>query len=257
MSKFFCQIYDAGKPYFPEEPDLEQLLRSGKILKDSPTTCAALVTLPCGKEVFLKRNNNKSLRFTLRYIFRKARVFRAAQAAIWLEEIGIPTPQVYLAAEYRKFGFLKAGYIATDTIPGICAFSLLLRDSEKPGELLETFFDKAAEFCARLHRNNLEHGDLKLVNFYWDGTQYGIWDLDSVRRWENGIPQKNVDEELSRIISFLYRMKKTAIPEEWQDHYATAKRLTELYQKYAPELYHPTPEAILTFAEKRLRRKRP
>ncbi len=70
------------------------------VMKDSPTTKAGISLLP-GTDIpiFWKRNNNKGLSFTLRYLFRPARVFRAASAAERFHAIGIATPRVLAAGE--------------------------------------------------------------------------------------------------------------------------------------------------------------
>ena len=112
-------ITKSGKSSLPvstfRSEDLDSMLKNGVSLKDSPTTTAALVRFPeSDTEYFLKRNNNKGFRFTCRYLFRKARVFHAAEMAEVFENLKIRTPKAYMAAEKKTGLYLHAGYIRID-----------------------------------------------------------------------------------------------------------------------------------------------
>ncbi len=154
----------------------DQLLMQGKLYKNSKTSTAALVN----PALFLKRTNNKGLSFTLRYLFRPARVFRAAYAAERFREIGIPTPEILAVGESRRGLILDKGYIAQRAYPGMFSMAEKIQASSDPVTDIRNFFAEAGRMARHLHENSLVHGDLKLSNFYFVDGVYGILDLDSV-----------------------------------------------------------------------------
>lgn len=188
--------------------NFDQALTGGKILKNSPTTTAALVEC-AGQNLFFKRTNNKNWKFTLRYLFRSARAFRSAAAAEKLLQLGIPTPPVIAAGERRRGLILKCGYLVTGSEPGICGMDQAIMASSKPLETMADFLEKAAGMMAQLHRNNVLHGDLKLCNFYRSGNgEPGIWDLDSVKVFRKKIPIRKIETEITRLLASCVAMQE-------------------------------------------------
>lgn len=223
--------------------NFDSVLASGKILKNSPTTTASLAELD-GKPVFLKRTNNKNWLFTLRYLFRSARAFRSAVAAEKLAQLGIPTPPVIAVGERRCGLVLKSGYLITGSEPGICGMDRAIFDSEKPVEKMSRFLDEAAEMIALLHRNNVVHGDLKLINFYQNSRgEPGIWDLDSVKVYRNGVPCSEVEKELTRLLASCVAVMQlipgadvpeiNALTEQFCTNYGRKSAFTPSWQKVA------------------------
>ena len=240
---------------------IDDCFQRGVLLKDSRSTTAALAAVSHrGTPVFLKRTNNKGLVFTLKYLFRCSRVFRAAKAAECLEKLGIRTPKVLLAGERRRGLILQAGYLATTTAPGIHSVAWLLRETGVPEIVLESFLAYAAESTAKLHAGRVEHGDLKAINFYFTGqwgpeTEYGIWDLDSVRRHRKPVPAERVDKELAHVVfsTHLSAENNPCFPESLRAPEYLSRRLAELYRRAAaPGQYAPDPSAILRHALARL-----
>ena len=240
---------------------IDSCFERGVLLKDTRSTTAALAAISHkDSPVFLKRTNNKGLVFSLKYLFRCARVFRAAKAAVRLEEQGIRTPKVLLAGERRRGLILVSGYLATTTAPGIHSVAWLLRETGAPEAVLESFLAYAAKSTAKLHSGGIEHGDLKAVNFYFTGqwgpeTDYGIWDLDSVRYHRNGVPVERIEKELARIVfsTHLSAGNNPCFPEELRTPEYIAHRLTELYQRAAgPRGSLPSEESVLRHAHARL-----
>ena len=180
------------------------------MMKDSKTTKAGISELvPSGKPVFWKRNNNKGLSFTLRYLFRPARVFRAAAAAECFQLLGIATPRVLAVGEKRILCYLKYGYLLTDSQSDICSVTDLFQQCSKDNvdRILSSFLAYSGRVTAILHKAGVIHGDLKISNFYytglWSDANYGIWDLDSVRQYGSEPDRKARTRELSRLVSSL------------------------------------------------------
>lgn len=240
---------------------IDSCFERGVLLKDTRSTTAALAAVSHkGTPVFLKRTNNKGLIFSLKYLFRCSRVFRAARAAFRLDELGIRTPRVLLAGERRRGLILKAGYLVTTTAPEIHSVAWLLRETGAPEAVLESFLAYAAESTARLHAGGLEHGDLKTINFYFTGqwgpeTEYGIWDLDSVRCHKSGVPLERIEKELARVVfsTHLSAGNNPCFSKEICSPEYIAHRLTELYRQTAgPGVGKPEEEAVLRHAVDRL-----
>ncbi|MBR3709107.1 MAG: hypothetical protein IKM17_08865, partial [Lentisphaeria bacterium] len=199
-------VFVVPAQYFSDElesllKNFDQTLSGGKILKNSPTTTAALVDC-AGQNLFLKRTNNKNWKFTLRYLFRSARAFRSAASAAKLAQLGIPTPPVIAAGERRCGLILKCGYLVTGSENGICGMDRAIMASANPLETMADFLEKAADMMALLHRNNVLHGDLKLCNFYRAGNgEPGIWDLDSMKIYRKQVPLRKIETEITRLLA--------------------------------------------------------
>ena len=161
-------------------PQLDTLIRSGKILKDSKTSTAALCEIPGCGFVFIKRTNQKGFRFILRYLFRSARAFRAAAIIRILSRNGIETPALTAVGEHRAFSLiLQAGYLITECKQNAPEIYHIIVRMENPEQGLNELLPKASVLLAGIHKLNIVHGDYKLPNIYQlsDGT-CGTWDLD-------------------------------------------------------------------------------
>lgn len=178
-------------------------LSRGTTLKDSRTTTAAIRILPPVGPVFLKRTNSKGFRFMLRYLFRRARSFRAAAATNALIRAGIETPAVLAVGEHRTGLLLHAGYIINEALENARSCHGLLARTESPAELLGPLTGKAVALLTELHRRNIVHGDYKLSNIYWtpDGKP-GTWDLDGAAIL-SAPSRKRMTEDLYRLASSL------------------------------------------------------
>ncbi len=167
-------------------PGMDRLLLDGKMLKHSKTTTAAVRRIPgCPGIVFLKRTNNKGLRFTFRYLFRRARSFRAARATILLQENGVPTPGLYAFGERRTLGmFLDAGYLLTEAFEDAVDVQTFFVRAEDPETALKRILSEAVPLIARIHGLGMIHRDCKLSNLYFrenGAGPCGVWDLDGAR----------------------------------------------------------------------------
>ncbi len=183
-------------------PDtLDTYLAEGDILKDSKTTTAAICTLPEFGKVFLKRTNNKGFKFTLRYLFRRARSFRAAEAANALIAIGIETPAVPAVGEHRTGLYLHAGYIINEIKEGVRNAHHMLAKTESPQETLNLLIEKNIPLLSIIHNNSIVHGDYKLSNIYLTADNIpGTWDLDGtlILKAPN---RKRMFEDIFRFVS--------------------------------------------------------
>ncbi len=197
--KFFVPQAAADQDLFRLLTGIDQNMMSGKKLKDSRTTTAVLLT--GSRPLFIKRTNNKDLQFTLRYLFRSARAFRAAYAAELFRRLDIPTPAVFAAGESRSGLILNCGYLVTEAVSNAGEIADLVASSPEPLAEIRRFFAAAGEMMQRLHEKHLIHGDLKIHNFYLSGATYGIWDLDGVRSRSPLVMKRKITQELALLVA--------------------------------------------------------
>ena len=189
---------------------LDDMLSAGHKIKDSRTTTAAVLELPGMKPVFVKRENNKGLKFTLKYLFRCSRVFRAAAAAAKLEELGIPTPKVLAVGSRRSRGVLKSGYLITETLSKVLKNEVVCNRLNHNEQFNDHFMAEVSRMVGIMHENGISHGDLKLSNIYCKDTatgyKFGLLDLDGAHIHQGKVDSRTRVQELARIVSSYARM---------------------------------------------------
>jgi tRNA A-37 threonylcarbamoyl transferase component Bud32 len=186
--------------------DPEKYLSAANIIKDSRSTKAGLTTLSDGTAVFIKRYNNKGLRYTLKYMFSSAKPFRTWKAAWHLEMSGIPTPKPLAATASRTAGILTSAYLIAESVPGIIStidFCKIMYESRK---IQKIYAESIAAMMSKMHDAGVYHGDTKLSNIFvskipnGDFT-FGFWDLDSVDIRAKPIGENLRASELGRTAS--------------------------------------------------------
>ena len=216
--------------------EADDMIRDGDRAKASVTSSAAVCTIPGGRKIFVKRNGVSSLKFVVRYFFLPARVFRAAIAAIRVEEAGVPTPRVYAAGEKRRARFLLNGYLVTEAMDACDLMSYVIHRPDAPAGM-PAVIREAARVAAALHNRGFYHGDLKLVNLYRtaDDAPCGVWDLDSAQLFPGEVPHPLIVRELGRIVSsvLIFAEENPAFPDGFFNLNRIAQELTGAYSAAA------------------------
>ena len=212
--------------------EVDAMIRDGNRAKASVTSSAAVCAIPGGEKIFVKRNGVSSLKFVVRYFFLPARVFRAALAAVRVEEAGVPTPRVFAVGEKRCAHFLLAGYLVTEAMDACDLMSYVIDRPDAPAGM-PAVIREAARVAAALHNHGFYHGDLKLVNLYRtaDDAPCGVWDLDSAQIFPDEVPHPLVVRELGRIVSsiLIFAEQNPAFPDDFFDLNRIVQDLTEAY----------------------------
>eukprot|EP00831_Metopus_contortus_P077470 TRINITY_DN7283_c0_g1_i4.p1 TRINITY_DN7283_c0_g1~~TRINITY_DN7283_c0_g1_i4.p1 ORF type:complete len:338 (-),score=63.51 TRINITY_DN7283_c0_g1_i4:204-1217(-) len=189
---------------------IDEMITGGHILKDSRTTTAGILELKNGERYFIKRENNKGVKFTLKYMLRRSRVYRAAYVASRLDELGIPTPRVVAVGSRRKFHVLQSGYLITETVDHALLMSKMCQMLNEDKDFFDDFLSTVCAYITNLHDNNIIHGDLKLSNIYCvdepTGYSFGLWDLDGAVVSNAKLPIHARVSELARVISSYMRI---------------------------------------------------
>ncbi|OGV51430.1 MAG: hypothetical protein A2X49_16900 [Lentisphaerae bacterium GWF2_52_8] len=183
----------------------ETLLNQVQLIKDSRSTRAGIGTLESGIRVFIKRHNNKGLRYTLRYLFREARPLKAFRAALALRECGVKIPMPMAAIVFRKARILGLSYQISEALEGgIPAEELRSRLANEPGAA-EAFATEMSLLLAHIHAKGIAHGDFKFSNICsikeGDKISYGLWDFDAATLHKGPLPLRLRRNDLARLCS--------------------------------------------------------
>jgi len=184
----------------------EKYLSASNIIKDSRSTKAGITTLSDGTAVFIKRYNNKGLRYTLKYMFSSAKPFRTWKAAWHLEMNGIPTPRPLAATASRTAGVLTSAYLIAESVPGIISTIDFCKVMYESRRIQKLYAESIAATMSKMHDAGVYHGDTKLSNIFVSKKQngeflFGFWDLDSVDIRSKPICENLRASEIGRTVS--------------------------------------------------------
>ena len=234
--------------------EADAMIQNGDRTKTSVESSAAVFALPDGRKIFIKRNGNRGLKFTFRYMFVPARVFRAALAAKRVEEAGIMTPRVLAAGEKRRARVLLGGYLITDAVTDACDLMAYVEKSPDAPAGMPALIRETARIAATLHDHGIYHGDLKLVNLYRTGNNSpcGVWDLDSAQLFSGEVPHELVVRELGRIASsiVIFAENNPAFPEVFFNLNRIVCELVDAYSAGA-KTPPPVPSEVMDAARTR------
>lgn len=186
--------------------DPEKYLDAANVIKDSRSTKAGIATLSDGTSVFIKRYNNKGLRYTLKYMFSSAKPFRTWKAAWHLEMNGIPTPKPLAATASRTAGVLTSAYLIAESVPGIISTVDFCKIMYESRNIQKIYAESIAAMMSKMHDSGVYHGDTKLSNIFVSKNQkgefsFGFWDLDSVDIRSKPIGDNLRASEIGRTVS--------------------------------------------------------
>ena len=234
----------------------EDHLSGSNVLKDSRSTKAGIASLSDGTRVFIKRYNNKGLRYTLRYMFRNAKPFRTWQAAWYFEMNNIPTPKPLAASASRAAGILVSAYLVTESIPDLVPTLDFCRTMFANRKMQVVFSDSVCSLLSKMHDAGIYHGDAKLSNIYVSSRSkgaysFGLWDLDGVDIRSKPICENLRASEIARTVSSYIEIGNRF--GEKADIEKTAQMFMSSYSSVSGT--SPDPAAILRKTEKYLRLK--
>lgn len=202
--------------YFRTDKKPEQLFAGDKIFKNSKNAYACVKQLD-DRTVFFKKvhHNNRPFLHLLRYNFVPSRGYNNAVISDVLRSSDISTPKIYACGEYRKRKLLQSSFLLADAVDGK-NLSEVIPCICKNDDLTRVFLAYLGYFIRRLHSVGVFHSDATLRNFYvvnndmdltsvdtWNQTNnlLGVWDLDSARFFEGGVPEKYRIKDAARAIS--------------------------------------------------------
>jgi len=147
-----------------------------------------------GNGVFLKEYVYFSRFERWRRRFMAPRPFTALAAARRLEALEVPTPRVLAAARGVAPDGSIRDLLITEELSGV-------RFGDKAGMAPEALAVALIPVMLRLHAGGFRHGDLSLRNWYLDGGNWGLIDLDGAVLSRRRVSKTWRTRELARLAS--------------------------------------------------------
>ncbi len=166
------EVADWLPPAFFDDPISSVQKMGGKTIKESTWRWAALLSLPDGKRVFLKRDKTKDWMEHLKYLFLPSRGRKEFLIASQLggENLNIPKPLGWM--ERTRGGLIKESYYVSEAIGTGVPFIEEAAKSREPHAILQL-----ATTVRKFQDAGLFHQDLHGGNFLWEGDSLFLTDL--------------------------------------------------------------------------------
>lgn len=183
----------------------EKYLEKSRIIKDSRSTKAGICRLDSGRDIFIKRYNSKGLKYTLKYLFRQAKAFRAFNSSWYCENMQIPASKAIAASAERRTLMLGRSYLISDAIDGLVPTLDFCKDLFASEKLQNFFFESVSCLFSKMHDSGFVHNDAKLSNIFVRKTEdsylFGVWDLDASVVEGGKISESGRIDEIARFLS--------------------------------------------------------
>jgi hypothetical protein len=134
----------------------------GELIRESRIRWAALLSLPDGRRIFLKKDKTKGWGERLKYLVFPSKAQKEWILTLQLEKRRIRTPKPLGWIEKVTRGFVtESFYLAEALGAGVSAM-------DEPGRLKEdTAIEEFAKAVRKVHGAGLYHGDFHAGNFLW------------------------------------------------------------------------------------------
>ena len=144
----------------------------GEVIKESTWRWAALLRLPNGRRVFLKRDKTKGWMEGLKYLFSPSKGQKEFLIASQLEKgsLNIPKPLGWM--ERVRKGLVRESYYLSEAIGTGVSFIEEVAKSKEPHSIIEL-----AMTVRKFQEAGLFHQDLHGGNFLWEGNSLFLTDL--------------------------------------------------------------------------------
>lgn len=197
-------------------PDGLLELPGARLVKDSPTTRASVVTIEIGgarQVLHVKRLNHRGVEFTVKYLFQCSRARRLFRNHVALIERDVPTLQPIAAISERSGPFLQNSFLITEQIDAKPLFTLWEKNIYPSGnspERRRKLMTDVALLVAKMHKAGVFHRDLKSSNILvkTDG-QPVVADLDGARM-RSSVSYRQRVRDLARLSTSLVPLANMA-----------------------------------------------
>ncbi len=198
------------------EPDKLFSLPGAGIIKDSPTTRAAILTVAldgASHTLHVKRLNMRGPWFVLKYLFQRSRAVRLFLRHKALLQRGVPTVQPVAALARRAGPVLLHSFLVTEHLDARTLYQVWEKDllpAGNPPEERRKIMADAASLIARMHAAGVYHRDLKASNILvTPGSEMVISDLDGAQI-KSSVTYAQRVRDLARYLSSLVPLANVA-----------------------------------------------
>jgi tRNA A-37 threonylcarbamoyl transferase component Bud32 len=166
------ELIDLLPPAFFEDPIFFIREMGGEVIKESRLRWAAILTLPDGRRIFLKRDKVKGWFESLKVLLLPSKARREWFIAYRLRKSNLPIPRPLGWMERVRWGWVKESYYLSEAIGSGVSF---IEDSTQRRESF--WIIELAKMVRKIHDSGLFHKDLHAGNFLWDGESFFLTDL--------------------------------------------------------------------------------
>ncbi|MHC4738253.1 MAG: lipopolysaccharide kinase InaA family protein [Planctomycetota bacterium] len=174
----FEKKFIAGRAPLDLVEKIDSIMDSGEILKKGNTSYVSRIKWN-GKDVVVKRYNNKGIFHSLRHTIKRSRAYRVWLNGHRLTMLGIATPKPLAYAESYRGPILWKSYIITEYVNGLqlCDF---FRDKKVSNEERARLVSLVEKLLQKMGKYKITHGDLKHTNILITENGPVLTDLDAM-----------------------------------------------------------------------------
>ena len=166
------EVLDDLPSTFFDDPISSVQEMGGEVIKESKWRWAALLCLPNGRKVFLKRDKTKGWTEYLKYLFLPSKGKKEFLIASQLERKSLNIPKPLGWMERVRKGLVRESYYLSEAIGTGVSFIEEDVKSKEPHSMIEL-----AMTVRKFQDAGLFHQDLHAGNFLWDGDSLFLTDL--------------------------------------------------------------------------------
>ena len=166
------EILDHLPSTFFEDPFSSVQTMGGAIIKESIWRRAALLWLPNGRRVFLKRDKTKGWMEGLKYLFLPSKAQKEFLIASQLKKRGLNIPQPLGWMERVRKGLVRESFYLSEAIGAGSSFIEEVAKLKEPHSIIEL-----AKTVKKFQDSGLFHQDLHGGNFLLEGDSVFLTDL--------------------------------------------------------------------------------
>ena len=195
-------LFECGDPF----------ARAEMILKDSASSRVGVfaVDTPAGtRRIVIKKRKSQAGWKTLLDPFRASRAMKGFFYGAAFEHRRLPSPRVLAALDCRRLGCIDASYLVSEYLEGAESLARCLA-AGKSSPLFQrinadrnAFLSGLAHTLRRMHAYGFSMRDLKAANILVypaaRGVAVSITDLDGVRMYPSGVPERRAMRDIARL----------------------------------------------------------
>jgi len=179
---------------------IDLLMSQGKVLKRG-NTCLVCQTEINGRQVVIKRYNNKGFWHSLRQTLQGSRARRCWLQGHRFDDLCIPTAEPLAFIEKTRGGLVYCSYIINEFVEGV-KFDKFLRDLSRIESDQAQMFERVEAMIRHMEQYHITHGDLKPSNILITPEGPILIDLDSTRVHRIGfLFRRALKKDLKRLSS--------------------------------------------------------